>query len=525
MQGNINRANQIANQPYQTFGGPRIADFTDDQQAAMAATRGAMGQSTGAYDEARDFLRTSAEGVNPERIQAAQMQAPQLAQAMGYNPATSQQAQLGNAQGFDAAQVGRTDVGSAQGYNAAMSGAAGANATMGAQAMGAYDNPFQTQVIDRAMGDLNRAEDRQLSEARRRAAGANSFGGSRTAILEGEIMRGFNDQRGDISANLRSQGFNTALQAGQTDAGRMTDVSQFNAGQQTQVNEANAGRQDAAARYAADMGNNFQLTQAQMDAARANQNAGFAQDANRFGADSANAFMREQAGLDAQRNEANAGRSDAARRYASDMGNNFALQQAGMEMEAAGANMASRNQANQFNATQGLEAQLAQRGMQAGAGAGLQAIEGADRNATNQDIDRLMNVGALEQRMRQGGLDLAVDDFNRQRDWNMRGLNALIQATGNVPAGMFGSTSQKAPSNFLGQVGALAGGVGALFSDRRLKQDIKPLGGGVYEYAYIWDPATRVRGVMADEVPARFRIRGMSGFDVVDYGLMALEAA
>lgn len=428
MQGNINRANQIANQPYQTFGGPRIADFTQDQQNAFELTRQSVGQSTGAFDEARDFLRTSAQGVTPERINPATMQAPDLAAAMGYNPTASQ--------------------------------AFNANATRGADAMGAYDNPFQTQVIDRAMGDLDRAEDRQLSEARRRAAGANSFGGSRTAILESEIMRNFDDQRGDIAADLRARGFDTALQAGQADAGRITDVSQFNAGQRTQVDEANAGRQDAAARYAADMGNNFALTQA------------------------------------------------------------------GMDMDAAAANMGADNQARQFNATQGLEAQLANRANAFGAGQGLSSIEGLDRNATNQDIDRLQAMGDLERRMRQGGLDLAVDDFNRQRDWNMRGLNALIQATGNIPAGMFGSTSEKAPSTFLGQVGQLATGIGSIIpSDRRLKQDIKPLGGGLYEYAYTWDPTTRHVGVMADEVPERFRIRGMSGFDMVDYGLMALEAA
>lgn len=430
MQGNINRANSIANQPYQTFGGPRIADFTDDQQAAMAATRGAMGQSTASFDEARDFLRESAKGVNPERIQASTMQAPQLAQAMGYNPAQSQ--------AFDA------------------------SATRGADAMGAYDNPYQRQVIDRAMGDLDRAEDRQLSQARRRAAGANSFGGSRTAILESEIMRGFNDQRGDIAADLRARGFDTALQAGQADANRMTNTNQFNAGQRTQVGEANAGRSDAAARYSADMGNNFALTQA------------------------------------------------------------------GMDMDANRANMDAINSTRGFNATNAMEADLAQRNMQAGAASGLGQIEGLDRNATNQDIDRLMNVGSMEQRLRQGGLDLAVDDFNRQRDWNLRGLNALIQATGNVPAGMFGSTSQKAPSNFLGQAGSALGGIASIagiFSDRRLKQDIKSLGGGLYEYAYTWDPTTRHVGVMADEVPARFRIRGMSGFDMVDYGLMALEAA
>ena len=220
MQQNISRAGQIANQPYQRFPGPRIADFTQDQQNAFALTRQSVGQSAPAFDEARDFLRTSAQGVNPERISAATMQAPQLASAMGYNAAT------------------------------------------GADAMGAYDNPFTSQVIDRAMGDLNRAEDRQLSQARRRAAGNNSFGGSRTAILEGEIMRGFNDQRGDVASRLRSEGFNTALQAGQTDAGRMSD----------------------ARRFAAEMGNNFALQQAGMDMEAAGANMGAENQSRQFNA-------------------------------------------------------------------------------------------------------------------------------------------------------------------------------------------------------------------------------------------------
>lgn len=67
--------------------------------------------------------------------------------------------------------------------------------------------------------------------------------------------------------------------------------------------------------------------------------------------------------------------------------------------------------------------------------------------------------------------------------------------------------------------------IASMFSDRRLKQDIIDLGGGLYEYAYKWDPSERFVGVMADEVPERYRITGMSGFDMVDYGLMAMEAA
>ncbi|MFC3816634.1 hypothetical protein [Lysobacter sp. GCM10012299] len=36
----INQANQVANQPYQAYGGQRIAGFTGDQQAAQDMIRG-----------------------------------------------------------------------------------------------------------------------------------------------------------------------------------------------------------------------------------------------------------------------------------------------------------------------------------------------------------------------------------------------------------------------------------------------------------------------------------------------------
>lgn len=44
-QGLVSRANAIASEPYQPYGGPRIADFSEDEQAAFDATR----ENVGAY--------------------------------------------------------------------------------------------------------------------------------------------------------------------------------------------------------------------------------------------------------------------------------------------------------------------------------------------------------------------------------------------------------------------------------------------------------------------------------------------
>ena len=58
----------------------------------------------------------------------------------------------------------------------------------------------------------------------------------------------------------------------------------------------------------------------------------------------------------------------------------------------------------------------------------------------------------------------------------------------------------------------------ALFSDRRLKRNIVPLGKGWYAYNYLWSDEVEV-GVMADEQPHAASV-GPGGFMVVDYGAL-----
>lgn len=71
----------------------------------------------------------------------------------------------------------------------------------------------------------------------------------------------------------------------------------------------------------------------------------------------------------------------------------------------------------------------------------------------------------------------------------------------------------------LGAIGK-AGGIGAFFSDRRLKQDIKRIGttdGGtpIYTYRYVWGGPVMM-GIMAQDVPEAAKMHE-SGFLMVDY--------
>ncbi len=80
-----------------------------------------------------------------------------------------------------------------------------------------------------------------------------------------------------------------------------------------------------------------------------------------------------------------------------------------------------------------------------------------------------------------------------------------------------------------GAIGSAAVTIGAaaLFSDRRLKENIKRistnlLGIGIYEFNYVWDKIKHI-GVMADEVKQVMPeavIRHNSGFDMVNYSML-----
>jgi hypothetical protein len=91
-------------------------------------------------------------------------------------------------------------------------------------------------------------------------------------------------------------------------------------------------------------------------------------------------------------------------------------------------------------------------------------------------------------------------------------------------------------AGLFGLGGSIAGGIGSaggpmaflgLGSDRRLKQDIEPLGmrlagAPLYQFRYIEDPAEIQVGVMSDEVRPLHpdAVHEVDGYDLVDYGLL-----
>ena len=109
-------------------------------------------------------------------------------------------------------------------------------------------------------------------------------------------------------------------------------------------------------------------------------------------------------------------------------------------------------------------------------------------------------------------------NFQRERD---RQVGAIDQAQGLDPLNMFinqlagiipgagGSSSSTQPVFRTG-----------LFSDRRLKKNIKRIGTVKgypwYSFDYIWGESSE--GFMSDEIPQEYVMRHVTGYDMVDYG-------
>lgn len=110
-----------------------------------------------------------------------------------------------------------------------------------------YQNPFQEQVIDNTLLDLDRARQMAVGQDQDRAISAGAFGGSRSGVLEAETNRNFADRAADISSRLRQQGFDRATQLAEGDIARQTSADQFNLGRQMSADQFNLGFDQRAA--------------------------------------------------------------------------------------------------------------------------------------------------------------------------------------------------------------------------------------------------------------------------------------
>ena len=145
--------------------------------------------------------------------------------------------------------------------------------------LSAFTNPFQQQVIDTTMAELDRQGQIERNRLGAQAVAGGAFGGSRFGVEGAELTGRIQDARARALAQLNQQNFQQALQAGQSSfqnqQARLQQLGQLQAGiggQQlgaAQLSQAGALR-DIEAQQKLGL-QQQQLQQAGLDATRANQ--------------------------------------------------------------------------------------------------------------------------------------------------------------------------------------------------------------------------------------------------------------
>lgn len=102
------------------------------------------------------------------------------------------------------------------------------SAESAADYMGRYQNPWENEVVARSLADQQEFYNKAISQGQGAATQAGAYGGSRHGVADSLTAASSIKSAGDLAAQLRAAGFNTALSAGQQDAGRAQEASQFN---------------------------------------------------------------------------------------------------------------------------------------------------------------------------------------------------------------------------------------------------------------------------------------------------------
>lgn len=239
---NIAIADQISKRPYQAYGGQMTAGYTPEQIAAMDYAQQGVGMTTPLYQSAA-LAANNAANFTPSSV-SSQSVSPG---SIGYE-------RVGTGQvGFERVNAPSFLTGNVD----------------------AYMNPFINSVESAALSRLEGATKQAVNRLGDQARQARAFGGSRQGIAEGVTLGEAARSAGELSANLRSQGFNTASALMQADQQRAMQAALANqaAGMQTGQYNNEAALRAALANQQAGLTSGQINLDANMRAQQANQQA------------------------------------------------------------------------------------------------------------------------------------------------------------------------------------------------------------------------------------------------------------
>ena len=99
---------------------------------------------------------------------------------------------------------------------AAQQAAAGTGQLFAPTDLSAYTNPFQQQVIDTTLAEINRQGELARNQLAAQGVGAGAFGGSRFGVQGAELDRNLADSRARALAQLNAQNYTQALGTAQS---------------------------------------------------------------------------------------------------------------------------------------------------------------------------------------------------------------------------------------------------------------------------------------------------------------------
>ena len=267
-QSAIKDATAFSQQPVEAYKGNFSAPVNDTWNAATSGITNALKNGPGqAYKDAAGAL-TKNLGFTPSQVTASNVNAPTVGSTTG-----------------QAALINPGDVRDVTAGNV--------------KDVSAYFNPYENSVVSNTLGDIQRQKDIALNGARARAAGAGAFGGSRSAILEAETGRSFNDAMARTAAELRQGGYAQAQNVAGQDANRALQAGMANQGRDMSIAGANQGAANDMTRTNLGFTNAAQQAQAQMQygAATGNADRGLtAQQSNQSAGTAAAALQNSAAG-------------------------------------------------------------------------------------------------------------------------------------------------------------------------------------------------------------------------------------
>ena len=426
---------QVSRTPYQAYDFASVAPMSPAQLEAMNRTAdisrsGLGGQAVqDAMATTRNEMQFNPMQVNPGTVQDNfsfdPINAGQInnTQAVGVNPIE----RVGQTQAVETNQIGTGPINAQQ-----VQGQTVQAAQFDPNNMSRYTNPYEDQVVQQTISDLDRARQLTQNQNAASAVSAGAFGGDRDALVRAETDKNFLSEVGRQTGALRQAGFDRGTALQQADLGRQQQAGMQTAAFGQQANLANQAQQLAADRASAQ----FDL-QGQTETGRQALQSGLAaQQLNMQGGLANQRASGQEAQLGLQSGLASQSLNQAANTQ--NVANNLAAQRLNQQGQITaaqlgqGGQLANQNamlRAQQLNQAAGLQGSS----MRSSAANQLAALGGIQRGMAYGDAAQLQGVGDAQQLQGQRLLDDRYRRFAEEREYPIRMFDVLRGGAGVLP--------------------------------------------------------------------------------------------